>query len=85
MLTRCRPVRHTALSGWCEDRAHEQHRAKMTANNDMPAASATGRHIPVLARQAVGWLEVQSEGLYVDAHLVPAAIRARSLKRRVPG
>ena len=80
MLTRCRPVRHTALSGWCEDRAHEQQRAKMTANSDKPAASATGRHIPVLARQAVGWLEVKSE-----RPLCRRDLRRRRLYARDPG
>jgi 16S rRNA (cytosine1402-N4)-methyltransferase len=74
MLTRCRLDRHTALSGWCEAHALEQapaleqHRAKMTANSDdKPSASVTGRHVPVLARQTVGWLDVKSDGLYIDA------------------
>jgi 16S rRNA (cytosine1402-N4)-methyltransferase len=68
MLTRCRLDRHTALSGWCEGRAPEGYRATMMANNDTePSAVVAGRHIPVLARQAVGWLDVKSDGLYVDA------------------
>jgi 16S rRNA (cytosine1402-N4)-methyltransferase len=56
------------MSVWCEARALEQYRAKMTANSDdNPSASVTGRHVPVLARQAVGWLDVKSDGLYIDA------------------
>jgi 16S rRNA (cytosine1402-N4)-methyltransferase len=40
----------------------------MTTGSDSAAvAGGPARHIPVLARQAVAWLEVRSGGLYVDA------------------
>jgi 16S rRNA (cytosine1402-N4)-methyltransferase len=39
----------------------------MTSSGSNAAAGGLVRHIPVLARRAVGWLEVRSGGLYVDA------------------
>jgi len=40
----------------------------MTAGSDSKAvAGGLARHIPVLARRAVGWLGVKSGGLYIDA------------------
>jgi len=33
---------------------------------DTPTGSGSVRHIPVLGRQAVGWLDVKSGGLYID-------------------
>ncbi|HZC54694.1 MAG TPA: 16S rRNA (cytosine(1402)-N(4))-methyltransferase RsmH [Xanthobacteraceae bacterium] len=36
----------------------------MTADGD--EAVGAGRHIPVLGRQAIGWLAVKSGGLYID-------------------
>ena len=42
--------------------------AEMTPGSDgTAAADGTARHIPVLARHAVGWLGVRSNGLYIDA------------------
>src|ERR1700691_1628422 len=32
-----------------------------------PVAGSSARHIPVLARRAIGWLGVHSGGLYIDA------------------
>src|ERR1700733_12235501 len=34
---------------------------------DKPVADKLARHIPVLARRAVGWLDVHAGGLYIDA------------------
>ena len=40
----------------------------MTAGSDSVAvAGGSARHIPVLARRAVDWLGIHSDGLYVDA------------------
>jgi 16S rRNA (cytosine1402-N4)-methyltransferase len=39
----------------------------MTSSGSHAVAGGLARHIPVLARRAVGWLEVRSGGLYVDA------------------
>jgi 16S rRNA (cytosine1402-N4)-methyltransferase len=39
----------------------------MTSSGSNAAAGGLVRHIPVLARRAVGWLEVRSGGFYVDA------------------
>ncbi len=38
----------------------------MTSSGSNAVAGGLARHIPVLARRAVGWLQVQSGGLYVD-------------------
>jgi 16S rRNA (cytosine1402-N4)-methyltransferase len=39
----------------------------MTSSDSNAVAGGLARHIPVLVRRAVGWLEVRSGGLYVDA------------------
>jgi 16S rRNA (cytosine1402-N4)-methyltransferase len=39
----------------------------MTSSGSHAVAGGLARHIPVLARRAVDWLEVRSGGLYVDA------------------
>ena len=39
----------------------------MTGSDSNAVAGGLARHIPVLVRRAVGWLEVHSGGLYVDA------------------
>jgi 16S rRNA (cytosine1402-N4)-methyltransferase len=39
----------------------------MTGSGSNAAAGGLARHIPVLVRRAVEWLEVRSGGLYVDA------------------
>jgi 16S rRNA (cytosine1402-N4)-methyltransferase len=39
----------------------------MTGSGSNAVAGGLARHIPVLVRRAVGWLEVRSGGLYVDA------------------
>jgi len=39
----------------------------MTSSGSNAVAGGLARHIPVLARRAVGWLEVRGGGLYVDA------------------
>jgi 16S rRNA (cytosine1402-N4)-methyltransferase len=47
---------------------HRDWSAWMTAaGDDDDVGDAPARHIPVLARQAVGWLAVKSSGFYVDA------------------
>jgi 16S rRNA (cytosine1402-N4)-methyltransferase len=39
----------------------------MTSSGSNAVAGGLARHIPVLVRRAVGWLDVRSDGLYVDA------------------
>jgi len=39
----------------------------MTGSGSYAVAGGLARHIPVLVRPAVGWLDVRSGGLYVDA------------------
>ena len=39
----------------------------MTGSDSKAVAGGLARHIPVLARRAVGWLGVKSGGLYIDA------------------
>jgi len=39
----------------------------MTGSDSDAVAGGLARHIPVLARRAVGWLSVHVDGLYVDA------------------